>query len=136
MATKIRVAFDSNLWVSMAIGGRVATLADLLLRPSLETLVCPEILAEVNDVLQRPKLQRFLTPASIDAALDLLESGTVLVEVTQRVVRARDSKDDYLLALAQEYQLNYLVTGDKDLLVLGTHQQTQIVSFTDFAAQF
>ena len=48
---------------------------------------------------------------------------------------SRDPKDDYLLTLAQQARLDYLVTGDKDLLVLGTHLQTEILTFTDFTSR-
>ena len=132
---KARVTFDSNLWVSMAMGGRIARLATLLSEGLLETYVCSELIREVTEVLQRPKLQRFLDPANVETALDLLESGTTHVEVSQFVVRSRDPKDDYLLALAQQARLDYLVTGDKDLLVLGTHLQTEILTFTDFTSR-
>ena len=45
---------------------------------------------------------------------------------------SRDKKDDYWLAFAQDYALDFLVTGDKDLLVLGIWQQTRIVNFREF----
>ncbi len=52
---------------------------------------------------------------------------------------SRDKNDDFLLALAQDGQAEYLVTGDKDLLVLGSFAQTQIISlrhFTDHILPF
>ena len=42
---KARVTFDSNLWVSMAMGGRIARLATLLSEGLLETYVCSELIS-------------------------------------------------------------------------------------------
>lgn len=45
----------------------------------------------------------------------------------------RDLKDDYLLAYAVVGEADYLVTGDKDLLVLEKIGEVAIVSPADFA---
>ena len=44
----------------------------------------------------------------------------------------RDKKDLYLLSLADTIKANYIVTGDKDLLVLEKHNRTKIVTITEF----
>jgi predicted nucleic acid-binding protein len=49
---------------------------------------------------------------------------------------SRDADDDYLLALSKRVRANYLVTGDKDLLVLKQHGRTQIVTFATFLEIF
>jgi predicted nucleic acid-binding protein len=40
--------------------------------------------------------------------------------------------DNFLLALAQDSKANYLITGDKDLLVLNKTNKTQIIPLTQF----
>ena len=44
----------------------------------------------------------------------------------------RDRKDDYLLAYAVVGRADYLVTGDRDLLVLGEVEGVRIVSPAGF----
>lgn len=44
----------------------------------------------------------------------------------------RDIKDLYLLSMAESIPADYLVTGDKDLLVLKNHQNTLIITFAEF----
>lgn len=41
---------------------------------------------------------------------------------------SRDAKDDYLLVYALELEVDYLVTGDRDLLILGSMANLSIVS--------
>lgn len=44
----------------------------------------------------------------------------------------RDPEDDYLLAYALVGKADYLVTGDRDLLVLGSVGKTKIVTAQQF----
>ena len=48
---------------------------------------------------------------------------------------SRDPNDDYLLYFSEEYSLDYLVSGDKDLLVLKTYGNTRICTFAEFVAE-
>jgi len=51
------------------------------------------------------------------------------IEVTGEVSGVcRDSKDDAILETAWKAQADYLVAGDKDLLILGTFRKTAIIS--------
>ena len=53
------------------------------------------------------------------------------------VKRASDPTDDFLLAMSEVGQADYLVTGDKSgLLALGRHKATRIVSVREFARLF
>jgi len=48
----------------------------------------------------------------------------------------RDPDDDRILACAVAHEAQYIVTGDKDLLVLGTFRGVKIVSPRDFELLF
>jgi uncharacterized protein len=57
------------------------------------------------------------------------------IEVLPKVERSSDPGDDYLLALAEAGQADYLVTGDQSgLLALERHRGTRIISAKDFRA--
>jgi predicted nucleic acid-binding protein len=45
---------------------------------------------------------------------------------------ARDDDDNYLLAIAESGQADFLITGDDDLLTLGIYQTTTIVTMGQF----
>jgi uncharacterized protein len=54
-----------------------------------------------------------------------------------RVKRSSDPNDNFLLALSEAGQADYLVTGDKSgLLPLHRHKATRIVSARDLATLF
>ena len=132
----MNVAFDANIWVSFTIGKQLNVLSSLLLDEAyskgLNIHGCSEILAEYVDVVKRPKLRKYVKPERIQETLDLIARVTETHHLTRVVVGSRDSKDNYLLSLAETVPLDYLVTGDRDLLVLEHWQQTRISSFAEF----
>ena len=44
----------------------------------------------------------------------------------------RDADDNHILQLTESVQANYLITGDKDLLVLDIYRSTRIVAPAQF----
>jgi predicted nucleic acid-binding protein len=52
----------------------------------------------------------------------------------QAISDVRDVKDLYLLSFAETINADYILTGDKDLLILQHHNNTQILTFTEFMA--
>lgn len=59
------------------------------------------------------------------------------IDPLPRVERSPDPDDDYLLALSEAGNADYLVTGDKGgLLELDAHKGTRIISARHFAALF
>jgi predicted nucleic acid-binding protein len=59
------------------------------------------------------------------------------ISALPHVRRSPDPADDFLLALSEAGNADYLVTGDKSgLLALTNHKGTKILSARDFAALF
>lgn len=130
-----RIVIDVNLWVSAAISRSVAQqIRAILLQDHIEIIACDELLDEFEKTLYKPKLQKYVTPERIQIALELVKESTTLFRPESKVALCRDGKDDYLLALAKDAQASYLLTGDKDLLVLKHFQETQILSISEYMA--
>ena len=64
--------------------------------------------------------------------LSAFEPFTDLIEVKRNVTVCRDSKDNFLLALAKDGKADYLLTGDKDLLELKKFGKTKIRTISLF----
>ena len=134
-AHKLRVIFDTNVYVSAAIfrENRISNvLADTM--NHCEVVTSSETWGELSEVLFRPKFDKFL---SLDARRGLIElwSAYVLrVPIENAVFDCRDPKDNKFLALALAGKADFLVTGDEDLLVLNPYHQCTICTVTDFAA--
>ena len=108
-----------NVLVSAAIqtGPSYRLVARWLDRGGIEVLICPALLAEVEDVLDRPRLRK-----RVDSELAQLYMATVrrIADVVSDPApiasTTRDVDDDYLVALGREHSVDWIVTGDKDLL--------------------
>jgi len=85
----------------------------------VELLISDIILLEIQDVLTRPKIQaKFtqLTPELINTLLTVLaDKATLIANVPEHFVYARDPKDERYLNLVIEAKPDYLVTYDDDL---------------------
>jgi|SRR5665213_321161 len=129
----MRVVFDTNIFISLLIrpGQTFRGLIDIVDRQAT-LLYSAEALTELVAVLRRPK---FLSFTSVDETADLvkwiIETGE-LIPVDRQVTGSRDIADNKFLSLAISGHADYLISGDKDLLVLGRIGGTQIMS----AAQF
>ena len=128
-----RVIFDSNIWVSFAIGKRLNELRAALTHPKVEVFVCQKLLWEVREVVQKPKLLKYISSDRQKMLFDLMQACRC-IQIAEHVSISRDPNDDYLLDLASTTSADYLVTGDSDLLILRNYQNTNIISFSSFMA--
>lgn len=112
---------DANIWVSAAIRTGPAhriVQSWLSASGSFEVVICPALIAEVEEVLtRRPRMRKWI---ALDVAERFVETLRVLADVVpdpaEVEATTRDVDDDYLVALAREQGADYIVTGDKDLL--------------------
>ena len=136
-AGKLRVIADTNTWISRFIlpnsltGQRMKRLA----ADKRITLVFSHALKEeVRTVLQRPKFRKYITAENLTVFRAYLDAF-LTTPVTSAVEVCRDPKDNFLLNLALDSQADYLLSGDEDLLVLGSVGSTRIVTLAEFAQQ-
>lgn len=64
--------------------------------------------------------------------LDIFDDYIDFIKVKSKVNICRDSKDDFLLALAIDGKADFLITGDKDLLVLAKIENTRIITMSEY----
>lgn len=129
MRSDPRVVLDTNVFVSAlafeeSVPFRVVEIALI----SGKILISEATLAEIHDVLRRPKLQRYFSERDVERFLERLRREGEVVPVEQSTKRSRDPKDDAMLDLAVAGRADWLVTGDRDLLVLGSIGRTRIVT--------
>ena len=129
---RYRIIIDTNLWISFLLTKKFDFIDKLLYSKNAEFIFCNELLAELVEVADRPKLRKFFATEEWKLVLEIIESHAVFIPVVSSVTLCRDTKDNFLLSLAKDSKSDYLLTGDKDLLVLKTFEETQIVTITEF----
>jgi putative PIN family toxin of toxin-antitoxin system len=133
----MRVIIDTNILVFALIApaGKPAAIIDAWLDGKFTLLTCAAHLDELRATLQKPRVAEFVKPHKAGRLVTQIKSFAEDVGPLPSVERSPDSMNDFLLAMSEAGNANYLVTGDKSgLLALATHNQTQIISAREFAA--
>jgi uncharacterized protein len=61
-----------------------------------------------------------------------LDESAENIIIKTKTELCRDLKDNYLLSLAIDSNADFLITGDNDLLILSSVENTEIIKFFDF----
>ena len=127
-----KVIIDTNLWISFLIGKQSKSLKILLVEQTIQPILSEQLLQEISLVSQRPKLQKYFPQSKVNELIDFLQIIGLSIDIRSEVLLCRDEKDNYLLALAKDSQADFLITGDKDLLVFQQFESTKIVTYQQF----
>jgi putative PIN family toxin of toxin-antitoxin system len=128
----MRIVIDTNVLVSgIVFAGTPALLLDEARMGRFELCTSPVLLDELGKVLGRTKFaQRLhraeLTPQGI--ANSLRGMATIVAPAATPRVVPNDADDDHVIAAAMTAQADLIVSGDRHLLQLRSHQRIAIVT--------
>ena len=132
----MRVVIDPNLLVSYLLKhrGPIANIIDTHLAQENFTLLgCVQLLEELDGVLQYPKFQQYFDDETRLRFVALVSALSELVDIPDQVPRlVRDPKDDYLIACALAGDADFIVSGDKDVLVIIAIETVKMVTAKQF----
>ena len=126
-----RVTADSNILISaLRYDGKPLTLLELALDGRFELFISDEILEETLGVL-RDKFKR--APEELSGDRAYIEACTVRVVPTERLHVVPDDEDDNrVLECAVAGECECVVTGDGDLLRMGSYEGIRILRVGEF----
>ena len=126
-----RVILDTNILVSMVLGGEVGSINDEWKSEKFLLIVSDEIVSEYLDVLQRPKLH--LKPRTIAIIVERVYRKAEFVSPQERISNIQpDPKDDKFLEAALAGKADCIVSGDKHLLDLKEFRSIPIITGREF----
>ena len=129
---QLRGVFDNNVLVSAALLGGVPRKAFDKLLDNGTVLVSIPVLLELADVLNREKFDKYVTHDERMRFMVSFLKVAEMIEISDTITVCRDPKDDKLLDLAISGNADFLVTGDKDLLVLHPFRRVEIITPREF----
>lgn len=131
----MRVILDTNVLISFLLSPASTLPPQVITRLGLQRgyeLILPEELLDElrTTVARKPYLADRINHDDVELLVAVLvEIGVVVPELNIPIPEVtRDQADDYLLAHAVLEAADYIVSGDKDLLVLEQLADTRIVS--------
>lgn len=132
----IRVIFDTNVWISFLIGKRLSFLKNLVADKQIIIIVSKILLEELAEVTSRERIKKYFPKDKVDELFALLDIIAEKVQTYPTHFICSDPKDNFLLDLIDYSRADYLITGDKDLLVFNPFLNTEILKPADFEALF
>lgn len=129
MKSKLKFVIDTNTLVSsILIASSVPDRAVKLIRHSGIILISVATIEELQKVMNRPKFDKYVDREIRSEFIAQLTQQSELVEINEPVIACRDSKDDKFLELAINGKADYLISGDRDLLVLHPFRGIPIIT--------
>jgi putative PIN family toxin of toxin-antitoxin system len=133
LMSKFRFVLDTNTIVSgVLIPSSIPDLAVQKARKTGRVLFSKTTFDELSQVLFRPKFDKYVsTNVRADFIARLWEESEQ-VDIVERVTICRDPKDNQFLEVAINGRANYIITGDRDLLILQYFQGLEIITPAQF----
>ena len=127
----MRVVLDTNIIVSMLLGGQVGKLNDAWEAEKFTLVVSDDIISEYMDVLLRPKLR--LAASTVAPVLERVHRKAEFVSPLETITAVTaDPTDNKFLEVALVASVDYIVSGDAHLLDLKSFRGIPILTARRF----
>jgi putative PIN family toxin of toxin-antitoxin system len=133
---ELKVVLDVNVWISALLwGGKPAEIVKAAEKRQFVILLTEEIAGEISQVLAYPKIAKVYQAASLrreDLVETVLKIGKFVQAARKVQVVAEHPADDKFIECAVAANAEYIVSGDKHLLKIGSYKKTRIISVSEF----
>ncbi len=128
----IRLVLDTNTIISGLLWrGYEFTLLESIEQGKAQFFLSKEIIQEIDEVLRCQRLEKFIKQAglSVEELLQKIVSLThIIAGQTEKITICRDPDDNKIIECAIIAKALYIITGDKDLLVLGQYKTVKFIT--------
>ncbi len=132
----LRIVVDTNILISSLIksSNLFRALFHHIEKSRIILVFSWYTLEELLTILARPKICKLtkMKKKDIENFIDLLIKKALFVEPHKKIKLCRDPSDNKFLEAAKTGQAEYIVTGDKDLLVMRKHRGIKIIKLSEF----
>lgn len=127
---KVRVVLDTNIIFSAIISaGKPREILELVLREKLIGVTSDVLVSELLEILSK----KFgYTDNQLEEVKEAVKEAFAWVSPGNELNTVRDRDDNRVIEAAVAGRCDYIVTGDKDLLVLRQYKSIKIVKPKDF----
>ena len=131
----IKVVLDTNIYISgILFAGKPREVLDLAIKGKIHVFISPDILSELRDVLSRKKFG--FSPEHVDIIIREIESITTMVNPAKKYSIVSHDSDNIIIDCAMESRVEYIITGDNDLLCLNKYKSINIINPALFIEEY
>jgi len=128
----MKVVYDTNIIISgLLFSGKQRELLKYVIDHSVQLIISHSIIEEIGDVITRSKFKvhRELQVISVAELIELSK----LVHPTKKVnIVENDLDDNMIIECAIEGNAEFIITGDSDLLKIGSYEGIKIIDTNAF----
>ena len=131
----MRIVIDTNMLVSgVFFGGFPRKILSAVVSRKITACATAEIINEYEEIVQEmiDRKQGHIDKAILTPLINAME----IIEPITHVEICRDPDDDKFLGCAKDSHALYIVSGDKDLLVMEEYENIQIMTAKDFYEKY
>jgi putative PIN family toxin of toxin-antitoxin system len=129
MRKKIKVVIDTNIFISALLGSKnCKEIRDKFVEAVFDIVISEEMFGELMDAIREPKFENLIKDEDIKELRELLEKDAFWIIPEEKVFICRDIEDNIVLECALAGKVDFIVTGDKDLLSLKKFKSILIIT--------
>lgn len=131
----MRIVIDTNVLISgVFFGGFPREILSAVVGQKITACATAEIINEYEETVQEmiSRKQGHINRAILNPLIKTLE----IIEPVTHVEICRDPDDNKFLECANDCYALYIVSEDKDLLVIGQFENVQIITAKDFCEKY
>lgn len=125
-----RIILDTNILISAHVfGGKPEQVYNLVLEKQVTSFISPVLIVELTETLSKKfSFDNF----RLEQLGGIIEKHFKIIHPHKTIHAVEDDDDNRVLEAAVEGGCSFIITGDKDLLVLGTFRGIKILTAGQF----
>ena len=130
----LKVIVDANVWVAALLNaGKPREIQQKLKENRYQLFFAEPLLTELKEVTSRSKFYQKIQPQKRDRLVRLIKDKATAVQLPATFSAiSRDPNDDMYLICAKIAKVDFIVSGDPDLLSLGEYEGVKIITPAKF----
>ena len=132
----MKTVFDTNVLVSALITtGRASELFLKTVEGQIQLVLSKGILDEFTEVARDPRISKYVDREDVAAFLEILRCKAKIVRIKSKLhIVKEDPADDVILRTAIDGKADWIISGDRHVLSLGSFRGIQIVTVNEMLA--
>ena len=128
----MKIVIDANIFVSSYFwGGNPRKILERIITGLDELYISQEILNEIKDVIGRPKFHAGINEVKL--YIDSIEEIAIKINVKEKIrTGSRDQDDDKYIECAVSGDVDYIISGDTDLLEIKEFKNIKILKAKEY----
>lgn len=133
MKKVLSVVIDTNIFVSALLGSKnCLSVYNSFVDGEIEIIISPALFGELIDVLSRTKFEGIINAQDIVILANLLRTDAHWVVTREKIRLCRDPKDNIVLECTVSGKVDFIISGDPDLLSLKKFRNIPVITPKQF----